>query len=557
MRPLRLDFFCAFWVAMLVCRLTGWAESSAATFQENAQQKSAVLLEGLGSLQHPVSTKNPEAQKFFDQGLRLIFAFNHDEAHRAFQRAAELDPQLAMAFWGMALAVGPNYNLDAEDSPLKAAYGNIQKALALAKDGPEHERHYVEALSKRYVSDPKQADKQKLALAYKNAMGELSKRYPDDLDAATLYAESAMNLRPWALWTKDGKPAEGTLEIIAVLESVLRRIPDHTGANHYLIHAVEASPQPERALAAADRLRGLAPKAGHLVHMPSHIYIRIGDFEAAARANEKAAAVDHAYITRWDIKGIYPMMYYSHNLHFLAVANAMQGRYTDAKEAADKLADHVGPHVGAMPMLEAFLPLPVLVQLRFQRWEDILAGKAPDSKLTIVRSIWHYARGRALVARTEVIGAKEELAAVQKLHQAMPDDLKHGPLNSAKKVMAIAALALEAKIAVASKDQTAAVALLEKAIQIEDDLSYTEPADWWQPVRELLGATYLGMGKPAEAEKVFRADLEKNRRNPRSLFGLMESLKAQGQAHAASLVEQEFQSSWRNAEGLKLRVQDW
>jgi tetratricopeptide (TPR) repeat protein len=519
-------------------------------------KKPAVLLDGLGSVHHPVSTNNAQAQQFFDQGLRLLYAFNHEEAHRAFARAAEVDPQLAMAHWGMALAVGPNYNLDAEETQLKAAYASIDQAQKLAKNAPMHERAYIAALATRYAADPKKADKHRLALAYKQAMGELTRRYPDDLDAATLYAESAMNLRPWELWGKDGKPAPGTEEIIAMLESVLRRNPDHTGANHYLIHAVEASPFPERALAAADRLRDLAPAGGHLVHMPSHIYIRVGDFAAAARANEKAAAVDHAYITRFGVKGVYPMMYYSHNLHFLAVAHCFQGRYADAKKAADKLSAHVGPHVDAMPMLEFFLPTATLVQVRFRRWDDILATPEPDGKRTIVRCIRHYARGLAFIAQGKTKDARAELAAFTKLHGAMPEDLKYGDRNVANHVLRIPARALEARILLAHQEHAQAIDLFMKAVAVEDDLNYIEPAGWYLPVREQLGAAHLGQKKAAEAEKVFRADLERNRRNPRSLYGLMESLKAQGKTYEAQCVQQEFQAVWRNADGAEIRIED-
>jgi tetratricopeptide (TPR) repeat protein len=520
-------------------------------------QPPPVLLDGLGAVHHPVSTTSPEAQKFFDQGLRLLYAFNHDEAHRAFRRAADLDPKLAVAHWGMALAVGPNYNLDAEESQLKAAYASIQQALALAKDAPAHERAYVEALARRYAAHPAKADKKKLALDYKLAMGELSRRYPDDLDAATLYAESGMNLRPWELWTKDGKPAPGTEEIVAVLEGVLRRNPDHTGANHYYIHAVEASRGPERALPAADRLARLAPGAGHLVHMPSHIYYRVGDYAKAAAANEAAAAVDRAYLKRFKVKGVYPMMYYSHNLHFLAAAHAMQGRRADAQAAADQLAAHVERHVHAMPMLEFFLPTPTLVRVRFRRWDDVLAEPAPDDDLTIVRSVRHHARGLAFVAQGKVKEAGHELAALRKLHDAMPADLHYGDRNRARQVLAIPRAVLEARIALAAKDPQTAVRHLEEAIKVEDDLNYIEPPDWYLPVREQLGAVYLTLGKAGEAEKVFRADRERNRRNPRSLFGLAESLKAQGKTYEAQLVRQEFEAAWRNADTAIGAVKDW
>jgi tetratricopeptide (TPR) repeat protein len=543
-----------FWITLLIS-----AYFITATFVHPslAHQKPAVLFDGLGSHRHPVSTSNEQAQHFFDQGLRFIYAFNHDEARRSFQHAAELAPKLAMAHWGMALAVGPNYNVDAEEVQLQEAFGSIQKALALAKEAPEHERAYVEALAKRYAPDPKKADKKKLALFYVQAMRELSQRYPDDLDAATLFAESAMNLRPWQLWSNDGKPAEGTEEIVAVLESVLRRNPDHPGANHYLIHALEASPTPERALAAADRLRSLVPRAGHLVHMPSHIYMRTGDYESAVLANEKAAALDHAYITKFNVQGIYPMMYYSHNLHFLAAAQAMQGRYADAAAAAAKLAAHVGPHAGEMPMLEFFVATPILIDVRFNRWDEILLIKPPEDKLTIVKTLWHYGRGLAQLAKGDLKGSQTELDAMKKLQKAMPEDLKYGPLNLAQKVLAIPSNVLQAKLALAQKDHDLAIKLLHEAVLAEDNLNYTEPADWYIPVRETLGAAYLGMGKAADAEKVFRADLEKHRRNPRSLFGLVESLKAQGQNYAAQSVEQEFQAAWRNAENKSLRVQDW
>src|SRR5882724_3145634 len=303
--------------------------------------KPAALTPGLGDVHHPVSTSNPEAQRFFDQGLALVYGFNHDEAVRSFKRAAELDPQLAMAFWGVALALGPNINMPVDAEHEQAAYEAVQKAMSLAAKASDAERAYIDALARRYSNDPK-ADLQKLSVDYKNAMSDVSRRFPDDLDAATLYAESIMDLRPWQFWSRDGKPAEGTAEMVGVLESVLRRDPQHTGANHYYIHAVEASPHPEWALPSAQRLKVLAPAAGHLVHMPAHIDIRAGNYEAAARSNAYAAEADREYFKVTGQVGMYPMMYYSHNLHFLAVAHSMQGRYQDAKRAADQLDAHLG-----------------------------------------------------------------------------------------------------------------------------------------------------------------------------------------------------------------------
>jgi tetratricopeptide (TPR) repeat protein len=521
-----------------------------------ASGRKAVLLDGLGDVHHPVSTKNPEAQKFFDQGLRLIYAFNHDEARLAFERAAELDPALAMAQWGIALSVEPNYNLDAAEEQLSRAYMAIHAALKLSARAPEHEQAYIQALAHRYASDPKTADKKKLARAYKNAMAKLARRYPDDLDAATLYAESMMNLRPWELWSPDGTPAEDTREIIAVLESVLRRNPRHTGAHHYLIHAVEASQNPQRGLASAHVLADLAPAAGHLVHMPAHIFLRVGDYDAAAKSNVRAAKVDETYIKRFGVQGVYPMMYYSHNLHFLAVANAMQGHYEDAKDAADRLAAHVGPHLKEMPMLEFFMPTPTLVQVRFQKWDDILKLPAPEEKHTIVKAIRHFARGSALAVRGQTTEALGEQALLDDGLRAMPADLAFGDRNKAKPVLTIPKHVLAARIALAQRRPAEAVEQLLHAVAAEDLLNYIEPADWHIPTRELLGAVHFQQGDFAAAENVFRQDLRRNPRNGRSLLGLAESLRAQKQEYAAQLLTQEFQAAWRNAD-VKPRLEDY
>jgi tetratricopeptide (TPR) repeat protein len=521
-----------------------------------AEVKPVALLEGLGKHQHPVATTNAEAQRFFDQGLTLLYAFNHDEAARSFRRATELDGKLAMAWWGVALAQGPNYNLPEVDAnQVKAAYEALQSALRLANDAPEHERDYIKALAERYSADPK-ADGKQLLQAYARAMGRLAERYPDDLDAATLYAESVMNLRPWKLWAPDGTPADGTADVVRVLEAVLRRNPDHPGANHYYIHAVEASPYPERALASAARLGALTPAAGHLVHMPAHIYGRVGDYEAAALANLKAIAADRAYLKRSGAKGIYPMMYFSHNIHFLAIARATQGRFADAKKAADDLAAHVGPHVEEMPMLEGFLPTPTLVLVRFRRWDDVLASPQPAAKLPITTALWHFARGVAYAARGQVADAEQEQKAFRAGRDAIPAEMMYGILNTARGVLDVADGVLAARIALARKDISTAVALLRKAVQAEDALQYAEPSDWFLPVRETLGGVLLQSGDAAEAEKVFRADLERNRRSGRSLFGLAASLKAQKKDYAAQTVQLEFQRAWENADPQTLQLED-
>jgi tetratricopeptide (TPR) repeat protein len=519
----------------------------------STNSKPAVLMSGLGQHHHPVSTKNAEAQRFFDQGFTFIYAFNHDEATRSFKRAAELDPNLAMAHWGIALALGPNINLPVDLEREKAAYEAVQKALELSKKAPEQERAYIEALAKRYSTDPN-ADLYKLAVDYKNAMGELVKRYPDDLDVATLYAESAMNLRPWQLWNKDGTPAEGTEEIVTVLESVLKRNPDHIGANHYYIHTVEASLKPERALPSAQRLITLVPAAGHLVHMPAHIYMRTGDYKGAAIRNQVAAEVDEAYIKSNSVQGVYPLMYYSHNLHFLAVAHAMQGRFSDAKKAADQLEAHVSPYVKEMPMLEFFVPTSTLILVSFNRWEDILRSPKPDPNMLITTAVWHFARGMAYAANGKVAKAESERKLFMGVKKRMPAETMWD-LNSTSNVLGIAENVLDAKIAIAKGNKKSAIELLRKAVEVEDALNYAEPSGWYIPVRESLGGILLLSGDYTEAEKVFRADLEKNPRSGRSLFGLMQSLKAQGKNYEAQLVQTEFEAAWKNAD-TQLRVKD-
>jgi pimeloyl-ACP methyl ester carboxylesterase len=507
--------------------------------------KPAALVTGLGNVHHPVSTTSAGAQKFFDQGLAYVYAFNHEEAVRSFKRATELDPQLAMARWGIALALGSNYNLQADAPQLKEAYSNVQEALGLAAKASERERAYVHALSKRYADDP-QADLQKLAADYKTAMGELVKRYPNDLDAATLYAESMMNLRPWKLWT-DGKPAEGTEEIIATLESVLKRDPRHPGANHYYIHAVEASPNPERALPSAKRLGRLAPSAGHLVHMPSHIYIRTGDYDEAARSNADAIVADQSYFERSGTKGVYPAMYYNHNLHFLASSHAMSGRYADAIAAARKLEANVRPHLKAMPMLEMFMPYATVTLVRFQKWEEILKEPEPDRVLKITTAFWRFARGMAYASRKQVTEAEVELKLLIETTVALPADAPLGN-STARGVLTVAEHLLAGKIAQARGDQKAAIEFLGKGIEAEDAVNYNEPPDWDLPVREWLGGVLLAAGDQAEAEKVFRAELRKHPRNGRALFGLLESLKRQGKTSSARTVEREFNKAWKQAD---------
>ena len=517
--------------------------------------KPVTMMTGLGDLHHPVSTKNAEAQQFFDQGLRLIYAFNHDEAARSFQKASELDPKLAMAYWGVAEAVGPNYNDPASEDRFKQAHEAIQKAVDLGSGAGDSERAYIAAMAKRFPADPK-ADLRKAAEDYRDAMREVVKNFPDDLDAATLFAEAGMNLHPWGLWHPDGTPEAGTEEIVATLESVIKRDPNHLGAIHYYIHAVEASNSPERALAGANRLAAVAPAAGHIVHMPAHVYIRTGDYALAVKTNQEAAAADRAYIKSSGVQGIYPMMYYSHNLHFIAMCSAMTGDYAEAKKAGDMLAAHVGPAVKDMPPLEGFMTIPMAVAVRFHKWDEILAMKAPDPEMKTTVGFWHFARGMALAGKGKASEAEAEYRIVSEAEKATPPDaIFNMPINNkTKDILKIAENVLGAQVALAKKDNAAAVGLLRDAVAVQDTLLYGEPPDWFFPVRESLGGVLLLSGDAKGAEQVFREDLARNLRNPRSLFGLHRALKAQERNSDAWFVEKEFRKAWKG--GDELRVED-
>ncbi len=520
----------------------------------HAQGRPITLIAGIGNAHHPVSTLNPQAQQFFDQGLRFIYDFNHDEAARSFQHAAELDPKLAMAYWGVAEAVGPNYNDPADPERYKQAHEAVQTALDLSATASESDRAYIQAMAKRFPADAK-SDLRKAAEEYRDGMRQVVREFPDDLDAAVLFAEAGMNLHPWGLWHVDGTPEAGTDEIVSTLESVMKRDPNHLGAIHYYIHAVEASPTPERALAGADKLAALAPAAGHIVHMPAHIYIRTGDYEAAVKTNEQAAAVDRAYIKATGAQGIYPMMYYSHNLHFIAMCAAMNGNYAESRKNADLLVENVGPHVKDMPPLEGFMTIPVAVEIRFHHWNEILKMPQPDAAMKTATVFWHFGRGLALAGTGKVTEAEAEYKVVSEAEAATPPDvIFQMPINNkAKDIMIIAKDVLGAKIAVAKKDNNAAIAMLREAVAIQDTLKYGEPPDWFFPVRESLGGLLLMTGDAAGAEKVFREDLDRNLRNPRSLWGLHQALMQQKHEYDAGFVQKQFEGAWKGeAQGLKL-----
>jgi tetratricopeptide (TPR) repeat protein len=513
--------------------------------QATQNTKPAELLPGLGTHTHPIRTTSPMAQKFFDQGLALIYGFNHDEAARLFARAAELDPKSPMPHWGIALALGPNYNMPPMPEREAKAWEAIEKAVTLAPAAPENERAYVEALVKRYSKDPS-VDRKGLAVIYKDAMKSVMQRYPDDLDAATIYAESIMNLRPWQLWSLAGEPAEGTLEAIEVLERVLRRNPEHPGANHYFIHAVEASKSPERALPSAMRLGNLMPGAGHMVHMPSHIFIRTGDHESSASVNVTASRVDEEYIRRTGAKGVYPLMYYSHNLHFVSYARMYQGRYDDSIEYARRLGRNVNGAIDDMPMLAPYGAFEWLVQTTYGKWDDILTAPEPKEKNLFLHAMYRYARAAAFAGKGNVPEAEAE----QERMQALADRMTESDMlmiNSARTVTDIALADGKARICRAKSDAAGEIANLQRAVEIQDKLAYMEPPEWHYTTRSSLGAALLRQGKAEEAETVFRKDLENNPRNSFSLFGLLQTLEKQSKTASVEWVKKEFAEVWKHA----------
>jgi tetratricopeptide (TPR) repeat protein len=500
---------------------------------------------GLSRLHHPVSTRNRQAQAYFDQGMRLVFAFNHDAAIKSFQRAAELDPDLAMAHWGIALALGPNINLPMDPAAHKAAYAELQKAIVLKPKASPVEREYIDALSTRYSANA-DADLAPLQVAYKDAMKQLARRHPRDTDAAVLYAESLMDLHPWKLWAPDGTPAEGTLELVRVLEHAQTQQPDHIGALHYYLHVIEASPHPEKALAAAKRLESLAPSAGHLVHMPAHIYIRTGNYIDAVRVNEAAARADERLATS-GAKSFYLVAYYGHNLHFLAICNAIAGNFAQAMAAANKLYAHASPMIKEIPPLDGFLYTPALVLAKFERWDDILALPEPAFEAPISGTVWRLARALALAGKGRLVDAAAERAKFIEATNSLPKTLELGN-NNAGALVAIARPYLDGRIALMRGNFAEAIRYLREAVAAEDALAYDEPTPWYLPSREALGAALLRAGDFTAAEKTFRDDLVRNPESGRSLFGLHAALAAEGRGDEAAKVKARFERAWRAAD---------
>jgi len=501
----------------------------------------------LGAYHRAIKTTNADAQKFFDEGLTLLYGFNHEEAFASFEIAAQKDPASPMPHWGMSLALGTNINDTAPAERLQKGYRHLAEAEKRKANGSDVEQGLVTALAKRYVADPvgDQIEREK---AYSDAMGALARAFPDDLDVATLHAESLMNLRPWRLYTRNGTPEPGTDTIVASLERVMKANANHPGANHYYIHAVEASKTPERATEAAGRLETLVPGAGHLVHMPAHIYIRTGQYAKSAKSNADAAAVDESYFKATGTSGtFYGSMYYPHNLQFESAAAMFAGNFAQARAAAQRTVKFADPIADQMVMIEPFAALEWLVLVRFGQWAPILESKAPVPTRALQSALYHYARGVALAATGKTPDAEAELAALKSASARLAKDAMVGPANSAAQVLAVAGADLTARIAEARGDTAGAITAFTAATAAEDELGYNEPPDWLIPERERLGALLLKAGRYADAEKVFRADLEKNVRNPRSLYGLYRSLEGQ-KKYAAAETKGMFDKAWAGAD---------
>jgi tetratricopeptide (TPR) repeat protein len=508
------------------------------------------LYKGLGKHTRTVATSNPEVQRFFDQGLNFMYAFNHDEAVRAFRRAAELDPDCAMAYWGIALSMGKNYNFPLfPPEKAKAAWKALESARAKAKAESEANRALVEALASRYA-DPLPKETRPLEEAYAKAMKAVWGKFPKDADIGALYAESLMNLRPWDLWTIDGKPQPETPEILKALQAVVELDPKHPLANHLYIHACEASPHPEKADAAADRLRDLQPALGHMVHMPSHIDVRRGRWQAAIEANERAITADRNYAKTVPEQGFY-RMYMAHNHHMLAFAAMMQGESKRALTAVRAMLADVPKDWVALPenaaIADGFVAAPLEVMKRFGQWDEILKEPAPPEIFPIARAMRHHVRAIAYAAKGETAKAREEQKAFREAAQKPAKDATFGN-NKATDLFAVGEDMLEGEILVREGKMEAGIKALRAAVAKEDKLRYSEPPDWVVPVRHALGAFLLKDGQATEAEAVYREDLRRWPDNGWSLFGLAASLETQGKKAEAAAVRAKFDELWKHAD---------
>jgi tetratricopeptide (TPR) repeat protein len=547
---------------MIVLLATGMAGAAGAAAQESGVHEHDVtgaaadsspggrtpLYDNLGSYHMAISTRSPLAQRYFDQGLRLTYAFNHDEAIKSYREGTREDATCAMCWWGIAYALGPNINVPMDTAAVRPAWEALQRAVRLAPAAAPRERAYIKALAARYVPIT-DADRSGLDSAWADAIGEVSRRYPADPDAATLHAEALMDLRPWHYWTNAGKPlAPSTLEQVAILERVLRQHPRHPGACHFYIHAVEASNFAERAVPCAERLGSLMPGAGHLVHMPTHIYVRLGRWDAAVEHNAMAVHADQEYLDARHPTGVYPLGYVPHNYHVMWEALSMTGRSAEALAAARAIQAKVPLEaVRMVPPFEYYSPVVLFTLVRFSRWDDVLKEPAPAAELRYTTGIWYYARGLAHAAEGHLDSAAVALDSVKAIAAAIPPE-QQANLNSSRALLRIAERHLSADLAARRGQTDAAVKALRDGIAIEDDLVYDEPTAWILPLRQPLGAVLLAANRPKDAERAYRQDLVRYPNNGWSLHGLAQALEAQGRAREATAVEARFRKVWRKSD---------
>ncbi|WP_176736945.1 tetratricopeptide repeat protein [Oligoflexus tunisiensis] len=538
-------------IPVLLCMSLG---SSFAPLQAQgpAQEKpQAPIFSNLGTWQHPISTSSKEAQKFFNQALILAFGFNHAEAERSFLAAAFYDPNCAICYWGAAWVLGPNINAGMDDEVVPRAYSHVQEAKKRLTHASPKEKAYIQAISERYVAQPVK-DRAPLDRAFTEAMKKVVQQFPSDPDAATIYAESIMDQHPWDFWDRSGQPRPWTPELLSVLEGVIKAHPDHPGAHHFYIHAVEASKTPEMGLKSADRLGGLVPGAGHLVHMPAHIYIRTGRYQDAVVANEKAALADQGYITQCQEQGIYPLAYKPHNYHFLWAAATLSGQSKKAFQAAEHLDHHTDKDLMKTPGLETlqhYAYTPLYAMVRFGKWDEILKAPEPAKELIYPRGVWHYARTIAFARKKNFAQAQKELDQTRAIAQNPAlENISIWNINSTKGLMKVAQHVAAGELALEQGQLQKAIMELDAAVKAEDELRYDEPATWHHPVRQILGHAYLQAGRFDQSVKTYQEDLELYPENGWSLYGLAQALEKQGKSKEAANVREQFKRAWAMAD---------
>ena len=525
-------------------------EQSVEVKQTLAQRAGAPLFSGMGSFHMPITTRDTDAQRYFDQGMVLAFGFNHAESIRSFRAAQTLDSDCAMCFWGEALATGPNINVTNNGKAVMtpeeraSARAAIDHALTLVDGVTPKERSWILALDKRYDGQ-RETPRDPLDRAWADALSEMVDAYPDDMTVASVYAEALMNTMPWDYWGPSGEAKPDTQAVIKSLERVMAADPEHPLALHLYIHALEASSNAQKAEGAADALANLVPGSGHLVHMPSHIYFRVGRYQDAALANIRAADVDEAYIAECNAQGFYPALYYPHNIHFLWASATMQGQSELSLKSARRVVENVRiEQVEQFPTIQFFRTVPMLSLVRFARWEEILSEPEPHAPFAFARAIWHYGRGVAYASMENKESALKELAAIERLEPEV-DEIFMGNVYPAKSLIGIAKSLLRGEISFRSSAMAAAVTSFEEAVAMQDALPYTEPPFWYYPTRQSLGAALLADGRAAEAQLVFEADLEQYPMNGWSLYGLTEALNAQGLTAPAEAARQRFETVWQ------------